>query len=146
MGEVFDPQNLAQRESERTSMMYHQQQLLVLQNQNFSLQTQLNQSERRRNVAERRADRLEYKLGIALSVQSRGRPPSISPPPATTRITRWQATYKDGGRSCWFGSYKDGPADVDDATDVRIIPWSPTSPPHEEGTTPPDSVNGLELE
>lgn len=141
MGEAFDPQNLSQRESERASMLYHQQQLLVLQNQNFSLQTQLAQSERRRNIAERRADRLEYKLGIALSAQSRGRRSSISPPPAISRITRWKATYRDGGHATWFGRFEDGPADVADAANVQTIPWSPTSPPR-EAASPPDSLDG----
>jgi hypothetical protein len=145
MSEALDPQNIAQRESERTSMMFYQQQLLVLQNQNFSPQTQLNQSERRRNIAERKADRLEYKLGLALSAQSRGRHVSISPPPAISRITRWQATYRDGGHFSWFGRYEDGPADVADAADVRTIPWSPTSPPYQP-TTPPDSVDGASVE
>ena len=139
MGEALNPQNLSQRESDRALMMYYQQQLLVLQNQNFSLQTQLNQSERYRNMTERRADCLEYKLGIALSAQPRGQHPPISPPPAVTRNTRWQATYQDGGQSSWFGRYEDGPTDLADADGIQIIPWSPSSPP---ATTPPNSLNG----
>ena len=143
IGEALNPQKIAQSESERASMMYYHQQLLVLQNQNFSLQTQLNQSERCCNMAECRADHLKYKLGIALSTQSRGQRPSISPPPAITRNTRWQATYRDGGQSSWFRRYEDGPADLTNTADVHIIPWSPTSPPP---ATPPDSPNGATVE
>lgn len=158
----IDPEQQAQRDSERASTIFQAQQSLLLQSQIrdlnqmiLSLRTQLDDSERRRADADRRADRLQNQIDITTAVtrarlyrstevpSSRQNPISVSSSssPASTPAfnRRWEATFRDGGRYSWFGNVDRLPFG-EDVAEVTRVPWSP--PPQ----SPPRSVaSGLEV-
>ena len=156
----IDPEQQAQRDSDRASTIFQAQQLLLLQSQIrdlnqtvLSLRTQLNDSERRRADADRRVDRLRNQIDITSAVTrarlyrstevptpstSRQNPISISSSSSSASTPDynrcWEATFRDGGRFSWFGNVDRLPFD-EDVVEVTRVPWSPS--PH----SPPPAVS-----
>lgn len=144
---TLDPDVQSRREADRASSMFQTQQLILLQSQIrdlngtiHSLRSQLDDSERRRADADRRADRLQNQIDIDSAV-SRARlyrsatrvpryatPISVSSTSETTpeRNRRYEATFRDGGRCSWFGN-PDRYNEDDDVLEVTRIPWSPAT-------------------
>ena len=159
IAQSLDPAHQAQRDAERTSTLFQSQQLIMLQAQirdlnqlNQSLRTQLDDSERRRVDADRRADRLENQLYMT-SVVNQVQQPALRPPyrgqpaaivlsdsqpgsPNSEQGHRWEATFRDGGRCSWNGSGNRLDSD-DSVVEVNRIAWSPT--PHSRIQSPPPS-------
>ena len=144
ISKTFDPEAQSRREADRASSLFQTQQLIMLQSQIrdlngtvLTLRNQLDDSERRRIDADRRADRLQNQIDItsalarahrhsAPHVRRHATPISIpSSPESTDRNHRWEARFRDGGRCSWYG---DGTRfdDDDDVVDVTLIPSSPT--------------------
>ena len=142
-------------------MLLQSQQLLILQTQirdlnqlNQTLRTQLDNSERRRVDADRRADRFENQLYISSVInQAQVQQPITRPlyreQPATIVLSdshpgtpnsdqgrRWEATFRDGGRCSWNGSGNRLNSD-DSVVEINCIPWSPT--PRSPVQSPPPS-------
>lgn len=155
ISKTFDPEIQSRREADRASSMFQSQQLILLQSQIrdlnstiLSLRTQVDDTERRRVDADRRADRLQNQIDITSAV-SRARlyrsatrvprhvsPITISSSESTPdRNRRWEASFRDGGHSSWFGNVNrfDGDSDV---VEVTRVPWSP---PHSPARSPPPS-------
>lgn len=150
----IDPEQQAQRDSDRASTMFQAQQMLILQSQIrdlnqtiLSLRTQLDDSERRRANADRRADRLQNQIDITSAVTrarlyrstevpapptSHQNPISVSSSSSSTPDynRRWEATFQDGGRCSWYGGVERLPFD-EDVVEVTRVPGSPPqhSPP-----------------
>lgn len=148
IAQSLNPEHQAQRDAKRTSALFQSQQLILLQAQIRdlnqlvqTLRTQLDESERRRVDADRRADRLENQIYITsvvnqAQIQQPVAHPSYREPPVTATLSescpstpdqdrRWEATYRDGGHSSWFGNGHQLNSD-DDAVEVNPIPWSPS--------------------
>ena len=144
----LDPEHQLQRETERASVFFQSQQLILFHSQirdlNQLVQTlrsQLDDAERRRVDADRRADRLQNQIDIAAAVnraqvqQSSHREPAVTVissdsdtgSPSPDHDHRWEAIYRDGGRTSWFGNGNRLDSDVD-VLKVNRIPWSPTPP------------------
>lgn len=153
---TFDPEVQSRRDADRASSMFQAQQLILFQSQIrdlnttiLTLRTQLDQSERRRANANRRADRLQNRVDINSAVTRARRshstrgirrttPISVS---STSRSTpehnrRYEATFRDGGHCSWFGN-RDRFNHDDDAVEVARIPWSPS--PNTRASSPPQS-------
>lgn len=151
----FDPEVQSRREADRASSMFQTQQLILLQSQIrdlnntiLSLRNQLDDSERRRVDADRRADRLQNQIDItsavtrarlyrsAAHVPRHATPISISSTPESTpdRDRRWEGTFRDGGRCSWFGN-ADRFNREDDVVEVTRVPWSP--PPQSPSVSSP---------
>ena len=143
---TFDPEVQSRREADRASSMFQSQQLLLLQSQVrdlnttvLSLRNQLDDAERRRIDADRRADRLQNQIDIntaimwarlyrsTSNVPRRTTPISISSSSGSStpdHHRRWEARFHDGGRYSWFGN-GDQFDDDDDVVEVTRLPWSP---------------------
>lgn len=161
IADSLDPRHQTQRETERTSTLFQSQQLILFQSQIQdlnqtvqTLRTQLDNSERRRIRAGHHVDRLRNQMYIT-SVFHQAQVPQPTPhppyrePPTVLSLTesspisqnsdqnrRWEATYRDGGRSSWFGNGGRLNSD-DDVVEVRRIPWSPS--PRSPAQSPPTS-------
>ena len=161
---TFDPDVQSRREADRASSMFQTQQLILLQSQIrdlnntiLSLCNQLDDSERRRNDADRRADCLQNQIDITSAVtqvclyRSASRVPRNATPisvPSTSESTpirdrRWEATFRDGGRRTWFGN-PDQLSD-DDVVEVVRVPWSPP-PQYSPAQSPPPSDSRYETQ
>ena len=157
ISKTFDPEIQARREADRASSMFQSHQLIVLQSQIrdlnstvLSLRSQLDNAERRRVNADRRADRLQNQIDInsavararlyrsATNVPRHTTPISISSSPESTpdHNQRWEATFRDGGHCSWFGNV-DQLDHEDDVVEVTRIPWSPS--PRSPAQSPPPS-------
>lgn len=153
ISKTLDPEAQSRREADRASSMFQTQQLILLQSQIrdlnstiLSLRNQLDDSERRRIDADRRADRLQNQIDITSAVtrarlyRSTARTPrhatpiSISSTPESTpdRNRRWEATFRDGGHCSWSGN--GDRFDHDDVVEVARVPWSP--PPRSPTQSP----------
>lgn len=156
ISKTFDPEIQSRREADRASSMFQSQQFILLQSQIrdlnstiLSLRGQLDDAERRRTDADRRADRLQNQIDInsavtrarlfrsAAHVPRHVTPISISSSPESTpdRNRRYEATFRDGGHCSWFGNVNRFDHD-DDVAEVTRIPWSPT-PPNSPAQSPP---------
>ena len=157
LSKTFDPEVQSRREADRASSMFQSHQLILLQSQIrdlngtvLSLRSQLDDAERRRVDADRRADRLQNQIDItsavtrarlyrsATRVPRQASPITISSSPESTpeHNRRYEATFRDGGLCSWFG---DGDRlDHDgDVVEVTRVPWSP--PPNSPAPSPPPS-------
>ena len=164
ISQAFDPDVQSRREADRASSMFQTQQLILLQSQIrdlnntiLSLRNQLDDSERRRNDADRRADRLQNQIDITSAVtQARLYRPTSRVPRHTTPISvsstsestpvhdrQWEATFRDGGRCTWFGN-PDQLSD-DDVVEVVRVPWSPP-PQYSPARSPSPSDSGYETQ
>jgi len=125
ISKTLDPEIQSRREADRASSMFQSHQLILLQSQIrdlnstvLSLRGQLDDAERCRVDADRRADRLQNQIDITSAV-SRARlyrsatrvprhasPILISSSPESTpdRDRRWEASFRDGGHCSWFGN------------------------------------------
>jgi len=162
----LDPEHQAQRDTERTSVLFQSQQLILLHAQIRdlnqlvqALRTQLDDSERRRVDADRRADRLQNQIDIASVVnrvqvqQPVARPPYREPPvaidlsescagtPNPDQDRRWEATYRNGGQTSWSGNGHrlNSDDDVVEVVEVNPIPWSPSLRSPARSPSPSDS-------
>ena len=154
ISKTLDPEAQSRREADRASSMFQTQQLILLQSQIrdlnstiLSLRNQLDDSERRRIDADRRADRLQNQIDITSAVtrarlyRSTTRTPrhatpiSISSTPESTpdRDHRWEATFRDGGHCSWSGNGNRFDRDGD-VVEVTRVPWSP--PPRSPTQSP----------
>ena len=145
ISKTLDPEIQSRREADRASSMFQSQQLILLQSQIrdlngtvLSLRSQLDDSERRRTDADRRADRLQNQIDInsavtrarlyrsAAHVPRNVSPILISSSPESTpdHNRRFEATFRDGGHCSWFGNIDRFDQDGDVA-EVTRIPWSP---------------------
>ena len=153
ISQTFDPEIQSRREADRASSMFQSHQLILLQSQIrdlnnviLSLRSQLDDAERRRVDADRRADRLQNQLDINTAV-TRARlfrsttrvprhasPISISSSPESTPDynCRYEATFRDGGHCSWFGN-ADRLDQDDDVVEVTRVQWSP--PAHSPATS-----------
>lgn len=135
--------------------MFQSHQLILLQSQIrdlnntiLSLRNQLDDTERRRIDADRRADRLQNQIDITSAVtRARLHRPSsrvpryTSPAPITVSSSestpdhhrRYEATFRNGGHGSWFGNANRFDQDGD-VVEVNRVPWSPPS-----GSPPPSS-------
>ena len=157
ISKTFDPETQSRREADRASSMFQSHQLILLQSQIrdlnttvLSLRSQLDDVERRRVDADRRADRLQNQIDInsavtrarlyrsAADVPRHISPISISSTPDSTPDSnrRWEASFRDGGRSSWFGNVGRFSHD-DDVVKVTRLPWSP--PPQSPAQSPSPS-------
>lgn len=162
ISKTFDPEVRSRRDADRASSMFQTQQLILLQSQIrdlnstiHSLRNQLDDSERRRTDADRRADRLQNQIDITSAVtRARLYRPAAHVPRSTTPITvsstpdttpdrdrHYEATFRNGGYCSWFGN-PDLFDDDDDIVEVTRIPWSPS--PHSPSQSPPRSPPGSE--
>lgn len=165
ISKTFDPDVQSHREADRASSMFQTQQLIFVQSQIrdlnstiLSLRNQLDDSERRHNDADRRADRLQNQIDITSAVtrahlhHSASRVPRHTTPisvPSTSESTpvrnrRWEATFRDGGRSTWFGNPNQLGSD-DDIVEVVRVPWTPP-PQYSPAQSPPASDSGYETQ
>ena len=148
ISKTFDPEVQSRRDADRASSMFQAQQLILFQSQIrdlnntiLSLRNQLDDSERRRIGADRRADRLQNQIDITSAVtRARLYRPATRVPRHTTPITisstpestpdrdrRFEATFHDGGRCTWFGN-GDRFDEDNDVLEVTRVPWSPPPP------------------
>ena len=155
ISKTLDPEVQFRREADRASSMFQTQQLILLQSQIrdlnstiLSLRNQLDDSERRRIDADRRADRLQNQIDInsavtwarlyhpTTRVPRHATPISISSTPESTPDSdrRWEATFRDGGHCSWSGNGDRFDHD-DDVVEVTQVPWSPS--PHSPPQSPP---------
>ena len=154
ISKTFDPEVQSRREADRASSMFQSHQLILLQSQIrdlnstiLSLRSQLDDTERRRIDADRRADRLQNQIDINSAVtrarlyQPAVRAPrhvspiliSSSPESTPDHNRRWEATFHDGGSCSWFGNVDCFNRD-DDVAGVARVPWSP--PPDSPAPSP----------
>lgn len=157
ISKTFDPEVQSRREADRVSSMFQSNQLIFLQSQVrdlnttiLSLRSQLDEAERRRVDADRRADRLQNQIDInsavsrarlyrsAAHVPRHASPISISSSPESTpdHNHRWEGMFRDGGRCSWFGNVDRFNHDGD-VVEVTRVPQSP--PPHSPAPSPPPS-------
>lgn len=158
VAQSLNPEHQAQREIERTSSLFQSQQLILLHSQIRdlnqlvqTLRTQLDEAERRWVNADRRADRLQNQIDITSAVnRAQAQQPAVAfrePPitvssdsnpgtPNSNHEPRWEAIYRDGGRTSWFGD-ENPRLDADDIVEVNRIPWSPS--PRSPIQAPPSS-------
>ena len=165
ISKTFDPDVQSRREADRASSMFQTQQLIFVQSQIcdlnstiLSLRNQLDDSEHHRNDADRRADRLQNQIDITSAVtqarlhHSASRVPRHTTPisvPSTSESTpvhnrQWEATFRDGGRSTWFGNPNQLGSD-DDIVEVVCVPWTPP-PQYSPAQLPPASDSGYETQ
>jgi hypothetical protein len=108
---VLDPAAQAQRHEDRSSRAIQTSQIFTLTSQLResqalveSLRNRLSESDRDRNNAERRADRVEMMSMLSSSRRER----EASPPRRRDRRQRQEVYYADGGRAtCWVGGSDD---------------------------------------
>ena len=148
ISKMFDPEVQSRRDADRAASMFQTQQLILFQTQirdlnstMLSLRNQLDNSERRRVDADRRADRLQNQIDITLAVTQaclrrpttralrHPAPISVSSTPESTpdRDRRYEATFRDGGHCTWFGN-ADRLDQDSDVVEVTRVPWSPPPP------------------
>lgn len=139
IAQSLNPEHQAQRDTERTSALFQSQQLIFLQAQIRdlnqlvqALRTQLDDSERRRVDADRRADRFQNQVYVTSMINWVNtqhpitHPPYCEPPVAASPESCLHNPNLDQDRHREVTYHGHQFSSDDDVIEVNPVPWSPS--------------------
>ena len=139
IAQSLNPEHQAQRDTERTSALFQSQQLIFLQAQIRdlnqlvqALRTQLDDSERRRVDADRRADRFQNQVYVTSMINRVNtqhpiaHPPCCEPPVAASPESCLHNPNLDQDRRQEVTYHGHQFSSDDDVIEVNPVPWSPS--------------------